>query len=108
MSLVLALALWSAGEVSDGPLVLALEYHADRPVDWVRLEDVATPLEDPQGLWPLVKDVILPVGESPSVGWATVQRRLKGAGLPPERVLLRGPGVCQLRSEKSKEVSTVR
>lgn len=91
----------SPGSVSHEPLVLALRDSVSwpDPERRVRLEDVAEVVSDPQGVWKLLKMVVIPSHGRDWVGWNEVRHRLRGAGLPLARVQLRGPGVCELQRE---------
>ncbi|MGE3166168.1 MAG: hypothetical protein AB7O52_14770 [Planctomycetota bacterium] len=68
---------------------------------WLRLEEVAVPVRDPAGVWPLVRATILPTVGQECVTWGLVLHRLAGAGLPADRVGLAGPALCAFEREVS-------
>lgn len=86
-----------------GPLLvleLVAPLRGSRTTGFLMLADVACPVDDRGGVWPLVQHTILAdtLTEAPPawIAWSRVRHRLRGVGLDPARIELRGPALVAL------------
>ena len=83
-------------------LVLRVSFSASSSGPWLLVDEVVTVEVDRDGVWPLVRETVLPRDRKGWVSRALIERRLRDAGLRPASFELRGPALCRIHDGKQK------